>query len=989
MSMAEPSDAAERFAELFDEALGIAPALRDEWLSRVCGDDAGLREKLERLLRADARATGILESLPRLVADAAASANPPFELPRSFGPYRVVRSIGVGGMGEVWLAERCDGEYEQRVAIKQLAYPTPGLLQRFRQERQILAHLEHPNIARLLDGGVDARGAPYLVMEYVEGVPITEYVRGHALDLRLRLQLFVRVCDAVQFAHQNLVVHRDLKPSNIFVTADGTPKLLDFGIAKVLSTTADDVPTQTHARLLTPDYAAPEQLNGGIITTATDVYSLGVVLYELLAGTRPPRSLLRASQVDEATSPREPQPPSAALDRSTGPARRRALRGDLDRIALTALAAEPQRRYASAAALAADIRRHLDGRPITARADSAIYRLRKFVRRNRYAVSAALLVALVCIAATVISLRQASRAIEQAHRAEAVRQFLVDIFSQVNPDENHGQPITANLLLKKSEQRLVDAPMPDDLRADLTSLIGTFYWNLADDAAAERALTKAMTLAENRNVPSYLAARNLAALARVEQDMRKFDSAYAHAASAQDLARGAGQDGADAADKATHLLATLSLRRDGPERTVATLRDLLAVDRVRHGDNSEIVVDDLSTLGGVLHELARYDEAEATLQESIARTRALHGFDHTSAGLALDRLGSMRVSRGDYLGADQAYKECLALIERFWGKDSVRSSVVHSQLLGAAVLEGRMEPSIPALLKIQGEARAQQNTRPDNFLWTSAHLGDAYLGLGRLQDAEETYRTMAAASAAETAYLAVALKGVADTLELQGRYAETETAYRDAAAIQQKLGTRSSHGFNGDRAAIGNLLRLQHRFSEAVQEIGEADRALGDEPSSQDPIVATVKAQLAEAQLDAGDAQQAQATAAVALSIARRVLPAHNWQLGTALFALARAEAALGHATVAEPLLREALAVRSPPHPADDLRVLEVKVALANALVNLGDADEARALTAAIEPALRASSSPYATDLRARLASQRINEAKGTTLHTENASTSP
>jgi len=303
-----------RIAELFEQAIDVPANERAAWLAQVCDGDESLRLELEGLLRADERAARFMEHPPALVAAAAPERDD--RTPKQFGPYRVLRRIGVGGMGEVWLGERSDGEFEQRVAIKQVAYPTPGLLQRFRQERQILARLEHPNIARLIDGGVSADGAPYLVMEYVEGVPITEFARAQALDVPSRLRLFLRVCEAVQYAHQNLVVHRDLKPSNIFVTSERVPKLLDFGIAKVLTTTDVDAPTQTIARLLTPDYAAPEQFTGAPVTTATDVYALGVVLYEMLAGTRPQRGD-RNGAATPVHAP-DPPPPSSVVDRTTG-----------------------------------------------------------------------------------------------------------------------------------------------------------------------------------------------------------------------------------------------------------------------------------------------------------------------------------------------------------------------------------------------------------------------------------------------------------------------------------------------------------------------------------------------------------------------------------------------------------------------------------------------------------------------------------------------
>jgi len=283
----------ERLSRLFDAALDLPQAQQEAYIVENCTGDAELAAALRRMLAADAEAASgdFLETpmgplLPGQWREETAQPADYAPGSRQFGPYRLLRLIGQGGMGEVHLAERADGAFEQRVALKLLPHPTPGLMQRFRQERQILAQLEHPHIARLLDGGVGEFNVPYFAMEFVDGEPITRHVQQRVLDLRQVLALFLKICDAVRYAHSNLVVHRDLKPSNILVTADGTPKLLDFGIAKVLQV-ASDGEARTLTRLFTVDYAAPEQIRGEAITTATDVYALGVILYELLAGTRP------------------------------------------------------------------------------------------------------------------------------------------------------------------------------------------------------------------------------------------------------------------------------------------------------------------------------------------------------------------------------------------------------------------------------------------------------------------------------------------------------------------------------------------------------------------------------------------------------------------------------------------------------------------------------------------------------------------------------
>ncbi|MEO1633392.1 MAG: serine/threonine-protein kinase, partial [Bacteroidota bacterium] len=338
--------------------------------------DASLRTEVEALLAADAEAVVYFADLGEALADGALGADP--ALGSKVGRWRLAERVGRGGMGTVYRAERADGVVEQTAALKLLDTMRPDVVARFAQERQILARLDHPSIARLLDGGATPEGRPYLVMEFVEGVPITDYAAQQRLSVDARLALFGDVCAAVQHAHQSLVVHRDLKPSNVLVTPEGRVKLLDFGIARLLEPGDDDTLTRTEQRLLTPEYAAPEQVRGEAITTATDVYALGVLLYELLAGTRPfdlPQKVLH--EVARVIVEEEPERPSTAVTRAdvltlAGPAQtlRRRLAGDLDQICLKALRKAPARRYATPDALARDVQRHLDGHPVEARPDS-------------------------------------------------------------------------------------------------------------------------------------------------------------------------------------------------------------------------------------------------------------------------------------------------------------------------------------------------------------------------------------------------------------------------------------------------------------------------------------------------------------------------------------------------------------------------------------------------------------------------------------------
>ncbi|MEQ1729984.1 MAG: serine/threonine-protein kinase, partial [Vicinamibacterales bacterium] len=424
-----------RVKEVFDAALNQPQADRAAWLTRECGNDLEFRQEIETLIES-AESAGILDE-PLAAPDIAPAAElPALNGGRRLGPYSIVRELGRGGMGTVYLANRVDGEFEQAVALKviRMSLADETAERRFRVERQVLASLEHPHIARLLDGGVSDSGEPFFVMEYVAGDPLSAFARGHQLGVGQRLAIFQKVCSAVSYAHGKLIVHRDLKPTNILVAADGEPKLIDFGLAKILD--AADVPqhTLTSLRAFTPAYASPEQIHGELVTTASDVYSLGVVLYELLAGTPPfdfdgrtVAEMMRTIETVDAVRP------SQMLERRAGstgdgaaaapgvPYPGHALEGDLDNIVLMALRKEPSRRYASVAALSDDVQRYIDQRPVLAHPSTVVYRAGKFLRRHTAAVIAATLAILAVVGGLGVSLWQAD--IARAERDRATRRF--------------------------------------------------------------------------------------------------------------------------------------------------------------------------------------------------------------------------------------------------------------------------------------------------------------------------------------------------------------------------------------------------------------------------------------------------------------------------------------------------------------------------------------------------------------------------------------
>jgi non-specific serine/threonine protein kinase/serine/threonine-protein kinase len=469
--------------DLFDAAIQLSPSARSAFLDEVCADSA-VRIRVEALLAAhDGAGTGFLQqSAIDLAAVAAASPG------RRIGPYELTRELGRGGMGVVFLAARADDAYRKAVAIKLVNSPLASdeLLRRFRRERQILAGLEHPYIARLLDGGATEEGLPYLVMEAVDGIRIDEFCRQQVLPLRARLELFAKVCDAVQYAHAGLVVHRDLKPQNILVTPDGVPHLLDFGVATLLADDGSPTVTGTLAAGLTPQYASPEQIRGERVTTASDVYSLGVVLYELVAGSKP-YDLAGTSLADTFTIiiEKDPQRPSVAAG-----ANGRSLRGDIDTIVMTAMHKDVAHRYHSVAALGADIRRYLEGLPVTARGDSFAYQASKFVRRNRVAVAAAVAVVVTLVGGIIATTRQARIAVEQRREAELQRTKAERRFADVRR--------LANSFLFEFHDAIATLPGATPARQLVVNKALEYLDSLAAESAGDRALQLELAEAYDR-----------------------------------------------------------------------------------------------------------------------------------------------------------------------------------------------------------------------------------------------------------------------------------------------------------------------------------------------------------------------------------------------------------------------------------------------------------------------------------------------------------
>ncbi|HRQ63676.1 MAG TPA: serine/threonine-protein kinase, partial [Xanthomonadaceae bacterium] len=486
--------------DLFEAALGIEPNARTAWLQAHC-PDPDRRIAVERMLDADRSDDPPIAIDPARLAQNIGEDTAEFTWSpgHRIGDCELLRVLGEGGSSTVYLARRNIEGVDQQVALKLLhrGLHTPESQRQFRRERQVLARLAHPNIAHMLDGGVTDTGMPYLVMEFVDGLPITAHADQEGLGLRERLRLMVTVARAVATAHQSLIVHRDIKPSNILVTAEGNAKLLDFGIAKLLDEDFGDVVTRTGYAPMTPRYAAPEQFSGGTISTATDVYALGVVLHELLLGDTPASGDTRRPSLRAGTTTGRGSDPLLPPTRL-----RAALRGDLDNILMKALAEEPERRYAHAAEFAEDIEHHLASRPVRAHPPSAWYRTRKFVGRHRGGVLLTALFALGLVASLALALWQADVARQEAARANAVRDFVVDLFESARVRLPRDQRPTPEALVRQARMRL-DAATGLDARTrmDILRTLGEVLLSQSALGDAEAAFAEALALARGLAVP--------------------------------------------------------------------------------------------------------------------------------------------------------------------------------------------------------------------------------------------------------------------------------------------------------------------------------------------------------------------------------------------------------------------------------------------------------------------------------------------------------
>ncbi|MFN8646457.1 MAG: serine/threonine-protein kinase [Gemmatimonadales bacterium] len=743
-----------RIEELFHAALDQEPASRELWLREVTGDDESIVSEVLALLAADAPSAdaGVVS---RLVSDALGAATetatPPW-IGRMVGPYRLEAEVGHGGMGTVYLATRSDDAYRARVAIKFVrgGIAGPELLRRLKAERQILADLAHPGIARLLDGGTADDGTPYLIMEYIEGEPVDRYCAARRLELGARVELLLRISRAVQHAHQALVVHRDLKPSNILVKPDGTPKLVDFGIAKVLDAAGGEE-TLTGLSVMTPAYASPEQVRGQRVTVATDIYSLGVVAYQLLAGRLPlpvePGTPLveLARRVEQVEPPR----PSAVAE---GPAAAwaGALAGDLDAILLKALAKEPERRYASVEQFAADLARWRDREPVQARPAGAGYRFRKFVARNRLPVVAVALVVGSLATGLGVALWQRGQAeharaetVSTLARANATRDFLLGLFQASNPVTNGGKDLTASDLLAKGMAQVDSLSDQPALQAELLHQLGRIEAARGDYRQSVGLLRRAIATHERTGSPDSALYDIYSALGNSMHDLGWPDSAAAAWQRAVDIgARYRKADDPDLAGVMGNLGIAYS-RMGLLAKAESTYQRQIAIERLAFDSTDPTRAYALNNLGLLYANSGRFAEAEPVLRENLGVMHGAWGDTIATVAFGYDNLGVMLREAGRYDEAEPILRRGLAIREKLLGPKHRFTGESYSGLGKLLAQRGRGNDYIEADSMLHRALTILQGTLdPDHpaVSYVTQALGNLAYNQGRLKDAEGWFR---------------------------------------------------------------------------------------------------------------------------------------------------------------------------------------------------------------------------------------------------------
>ncbi len=820
---------------LFHRALDVPEERRAAWVAAACGDEALAAEVLA-LLAADAAPSVLDRSLAEVAHAVLKDGIPAALRERSFGAWRLVRVLGEGGMGVVYLARRPDLGSEAAIKILRDAWLSPARRERFAAEQRTLAQLNHPSIARLFDANTLPDGTPWFVMEYVEGKPLTDHCRARGSSINERLTLFRAVCEAVLHAHHHAVIHRDLKPSNILVAADGTVKLLDFGIAKHLANL--EVPedqTRTGLRMMTPAYAAPEQVRGDQVGLHTDVYSLGIILYELLTDRLPfDLSHHTPREAEAILAEREPVRPSAvaraAARRAAEPTPAGRLEGrvswaDLDVLCLTAMHKDPARRYRSVEALIRDIDHSLRGEPLEARPDTVGYRLGKFVRRNRVPVLAALAVLATLVALTAFYLvRLASardRALAEAARAQRIQEFTLNLFQGGDEAAGPSDSLRVLTLLDRGAEEARTLEREPLAQAELRQTLGGLYLKLGkldqSDTLLGAALAARMRL-EGEHAPNTAAVRVSLGELRVAQ-ARLEEAEGLVRAGLRDLARA--EPTSPRTLEARTTLGRVLQERGSYDESLVLLEGVVRARAADPGDTTGLLRA-MGELASTHFYAGHHGLADSINNNLLALTRQVHGPRHPLVAEVLINLGASQFERGNYPEAERYYREALAISQPWYGEDHpVVAS--HMTMLGRALVsEQRFAEADTELHRALAVRERVFGPVHPQVASTVNELGNIAVQQGRLDDAERYYGRMAAIYRVTYPgghYLVgIALSNLGGVYLSRKDYHQAEAMYR--SAIEQFTRAQGPDHLNTGigRIKLGRTLIRDGRFREGAAE---------------------------------------------------------------------------------------------------------------------------------------------------------------------------
>jgi serine/threonine-protein kinase len=827
----------ERVQALFHRAADLPEAERRAYVTEASGDDAELAAEVLSMLDEDARGGSMLDrDVAQVARDMLESPIRHLGSADSFGPYRISSMLGEGGMGVVYLAERADLGSRAAIKILRDAWLSPSRRERFAAEQRTLAQLNHPSIARLYDADTLPDGTPWFVMEYVEGMPLTAYCDTHASTVRERLRLFRDVCEAVQHAHRHAIIHRDLKPSNILVTEDGKVKLLDFGIAKQLESLDAAEQTRTGLRAMTPAYAAPEQVRAGRLGIHTDVYSLGVVLYELLAG-RLPFELANKSplEVDRIIAEEEPERPSAVARRipalPVGTTRYEAASrpewADLDVLCLTAMHKDPQRRYGSAEALIRDVDHFLSGEPLDARPDTLGYRAGKFVRRNWRVVTTAAAVFLAVVGLTTyytVRLTSArNAAVAEAARTQRIQQFMLDLF-QGNDNEGVGPADSLRVvtLIDQGARQARTFTREPAVQAELFETLGSIYRALGKMEPADSLLRAALERRRALFGPDHEAiASSLVALGELRIVQAEYDSADVLVRQALSIATRTLPPTDPLVARTTTALGQLLYDRGSYAEAEPVLRD--AVRLYSQGDTiSSWRARALTDLANTYFYLGKYDVSDSINRQVLEMDKQLFGPRHALVADVLINLGAIRFEWAKYPEAERYYRDALE-INRAWYGDNHPETASNLTQLGRSLVSQNRLPEAETVLRQALAINERVHGRVHPRVASSVNeLARVAQNQGKLDEAEAGYRRMTdiyrEVHHDKHYVISIALSNLAGVYQARKQYARAEHTFREAIRRYDGL-LEPGHQLVGiARARLGRSIRLQGRFAEAEAE---------------------------------------------------------------------------------------------------------------------------------------------------------------------------